>query len=173
VKRKLTLKHIFTRLFFSGTLFGLLFLVACASEQLAPTTHQTYIFYGPASYSAQPHSGDLIQLDWKPQATELSTAPAPDAILLTAKLIGPFTSPADLQASVAESKKNHDTFAKNRIAAAADDILTDTWNNSPHSSLLTIPGKLPPGYYDLFYASILTSKGKILTTRTDSPLHIQ
>ncbi len=152
-----------------------LLLTACDSQQTTTQTnsHSTYSFHGPVNYSTQAHSGDLIQLDWKPKLESTSSAAAPDAILLQVQLVGPFTSPEAVQAGIQQSKAAHDIFAKNSIVASANPILTDTWSNSPRSSLLAVPGKLQAGYYDLFYATILTTKGKIIITRSDAQLHLQ
>ena len=155
-----------------GAIMCLLLLSACNSQQPAANSHQIYSFHGPSSYSAQPHAGDLLQLDWKPKSEATSGEAAPDSILLTVQLVGPFASLEDLQAGIAQSKTAHDTFVKSKIVASAAPILTDTWSNSPRSSLLAVPGKLQPGYYDLYYATTLTSKGKIITKRTDAPLHM-
>lgn len=127
-------------------------LAACSTSAPQPTTqHQTYTYNqmsGPANDHWKP--GQHIAITWTPQAGPITDA-APEHVLLTLQLLGPYASVSDLKAAITDTAS---------AAVSAKPIVTDTWSGKTFSQALDLPANLAPGYYNLVQMMIqATSAG--------------
>lgn len=117
-------------------------LAACSASTPRPTTqHRTYT-YNYISGPSNDHwrSGQRIAITWVPQAGPMTDDAAPERVLLTLQLFGPYASVGDLKAA---------TTTTASAAVSASPIATDTWSGKTFTQALDLLAGLTPGYYNL------------------------
>ncbi len=151
-------------------ILGVLLFTACSFTQ---TTHQTYIYHGPAGFDDTIGSLKQIPIQWSSTTDPTTTTNAPDTVILNAELVGPFTSIDDFLRGVRQSNASNGVFVGKSVVASAKPITTDSWTNKLFTSLVDVPPHLKPGYYDLYHTVLVKSPdGKVKMTRADLPLKI-
>ncbi|MBE3558719.1 MAG: hypothetical protein IMW89_05755 [Ktedonobacteraceae bacterium] len=142
----------------------LVFLVVLVStvSWLLMGAHQSYVYSGPEFLDSDGNSLETLSVRWKITAGPVKYAFTPDAVLLEAKLVGPFKDVDELL----NWSRTSDFARKDAppVVASASPIKTDNWTNKPQTSVLIIPAGTPAGIYDLYHTvSVQSFTGSKIT----------
>ncbi len=131
------------------------------------TTHQTYLYHGPASFEGDQYAGINLSVPWQAQPGPVMMDSSPTPLVLQISLIGPFQQIDDVLHAIRKYKNDPVLTHMGPVVATAPSIQTDNWTNRTFTSVISFPTTLQPGYYTL----ALTVNGDA-TTRANAIIRI-
>ncbi len=125
----------------------LLLIAFCLSG--CGTTHQTYIYHGPAIFDLDHSAGSVLSIQWQAKPGQVVTASSPMSLVLEVSVIGPFQHIDDVVFAIQKHSNDPVLAHMGPIVAAAPPIQTNNWTSKTFTSVLSFPATLQSGYYAL------------------------
>jgi len=162
----------------AATAAGLL-LAGCTAPWIStptPEPHESFSYTNLSSVDSTTkyHPGDVLKLVWEPQSDGEVHQAQPARITLRAGLYGPFDTVDQLKGQMSSIKTPIHSPDGEMTGAAVqiDPVQTDSWTSDTHTSTLTLPAALVPGFYSLVRSSTTTTERGYFTGEGQTVLQV-